>query len=538
MGFSKVASAQIDALDPHVVTIETDISSGLFSFSLVGLPDKAVEESRDRVSAAIQNSGFKSHKQKNEKVVIALAPAELKKTGPIFDLGIALGYLLSSGDVSFSSEDKLFLGELSLDGYVRPVRGVLSLVRHAKQLGFKEVFVPPANAREAALIKGVSVFSPRTLSDAVAHLDPRGVYARATRHSVKKTSHNLFEHLTTQLPHSPTPHPEKKTGRAKNTQSSLKDIRGQEGAKRGLEIAAAGGHNILLFGPPGTGKTLLAKAFTELLPPLSFEEALEVTAIHSATGVLEGSLMTHAPFRAPHHTSSYVSIVGGGAYPQPGEITLAHKGVLFLDEFPEFDKRVIEALREPLEERSLTVSRSQKSSRFPADVILIAAMNPCPCGNRGSSKECRCAPKDLVRYERKLSGPIMDRIDLWVEVGEITLRTLGVISKEQQKTNREEERRARLRIARALTIQKARYAKTGGSKNAQLGPREIHRLVRANEKVYALLERAAGELGLSARGYHKMLKIARTIADLESSKTVTEEHLLEALQYRQKPLFL
>lgn len=538
MGFSKVASAQIDALDPHIVTIETDISSGLFSFSLVGLPDKAVEESRDRVSAAIQNSGFKSHKQKNEKVVIALAPAELKKTGPIFDLGIALGYLLSSEDVNFNSEDKLFLGELSLDGYLRPVRGVLSLVRHAKQLGFKEIFVPPANAREAALIKDVSVFSPTTLRDAVAHLDPRGTHARATRRLMKKSNKNSFEHLTTLLPHNPTSHLEKKRRQGQNAKSSLKDIRGQEGAKRGLEIAAAGGHNVLLFGPPGTGKTLLAKAFTELLPPLSFEDALEVTAIHSATGMLEGSLVTRAPFRAPHHTSSYVSIVGGGAYPQPGEITLAHKGVLFLDEFPEFDKRVIEALREPLEERSLTVSRSQKSSRFPADVILIAAMNPCPCGNRGSSKECRCAPKDLVRYERKLSGPIMDRIDLWVEVGEITLSTLGIISKEQQKTHKEEEKQVRSRIERAQAIQKARYAEREESKNAHLGPRLIHRLVDADEEVYTLLERAAEELGLSARGYHKMLKIARTIADLEDSKTVTEEHLLEALQYRQKPLFL
>jgi len=538
MGFSKVASAQIDALDPHIVTIEIDISRGLFSFSLVGLPDKAVEESRDRVSAAIQNSGFKSHKQKNEKVVIALAPAELKKTGPIFDLGIALGYLLSSGDVEFDSENKLFLGELSLDGYLRPVRGILLLVRYAKELGFKEIFVPPANAREAALIKGVSIFSPLTLNDAVAHLDPKGTYARVAQHSVKKSNKHLFERLTTLLPHNPTPLENKKSSATHSTRSSLKDIRGQEGAKRGLEIAAAGGHNILLFGPPGTGKTLLAKAFTELLPPLSFEDALEVTAIHSATGMLEGSLLTNAPFRAPHHTSSYVSIVGGGAYPQPGEITLAHKGVLFLDEFPEFDKRVIEALREPLEERSLTVSRSQKSSQFPADVILIAAMNPCPCGNRGSSKECRCTPKDLVRYERKLSGPIMDRIDLWVEVGEVTLATLGVISKEQQKANGEAEKRACSRIARALNAQKTRYSKTRATKNAHLGPREIHRLVHADEKVYALLERAAEELGLSARGYHKMLKVARTIADLEHSKTVTEEHLLEALQYRQKPLFL
>jgi len=336
MGFSKVTSAQIDGLDPNIVTIETDISRGLFSFSLVGLPDKAVEESRDRVSAAIQNSGFKSHKQRNEKVVIALAPAELKKTGPVFDVGIAVGYLLATKDIFFNPEKKLFLGELSLDGNIRKINGVLSITRKAKELGFTEIFVPLGNAEEAALVKGISVFSPASLKELLAHLDPEGMLEKMNalykeRAGERGNKEALFSSAKSLLPQPKTSFENVAVSETvANERNTLKDIRGQESAKRGLEIAAAGGHNILLFGPPGTGKTLLAKAFTELLPNLSLEDALEVTAIHSATGVLKGALKKRPPFRAPHHTSSYVSVVGGGTYPKPGEITLAHKGVLFL----------------------------------------------------------------------------------------------------------------------------------------------------------------------------------------------------------------
>lgn len=537
MGFSKIFSAQLDGLDPATVTIETDISKGLFAFSLVGLPDKAVEESRDRVSAAIQNTGLTSHKQKNEKVVISLAPAQMKKAGPVFDVGIALGYLLSSGDIAFDSQDKLFLGELSLDGELRPIQGALTLVRHAKEQGFTEVYLPPQNAQEAALIGGIRIFSPRTLSELLAHLDPEKFCERISEELKKGSKAKALGVAKSLLPHSETPF-KPSASSAAGQGGSLSFIRGQEGAKRGLEIAAAGGHNILFFGPPGTGKTLLAKAFSELLPPLTFEEALEVTSIHSATGELRGALIDRPPFRAPHHTSSYVSIVGGGAHPRPGEITLAHKGVLFLDEFPEFDKRVIEALREPLEERSLTVSRSQKSSKFPADVMLVAAMNPCPCGNRGSSKECKCAPKDLVRYERKLSGPIMDRIDLWVEVGEIELSKLRSVSAKEQEKLETGERIMRERIQKALSLQKNRFKDSVATRNAHLNEKTIHQKLKATEDVYILLEEASKNLGLSARGYHKMLKVARTIADLDESETIQEEHLLEALQYRQKPIFL
>lgn len=535
MSFSRVTSAQLDGLEPKLVTVETDISDGLFSFSLVGLPDKAVEESRDRVSAAIKNTGFKSHKQKNQKVVISLAPAELKKTGPAFDLAIAVGYLLSSGEISFDPNGKLFLGELSLDGGVRGISGALPIVRHARNLGFKEVFVPPENAKEAALVEGISVFSPPTLQCLVSHLDPQSAHKRMARPHKSGARENLFMHAKSLLSH---PKTEFKKGESKKARTTLSEIRGQTGAKRALAIAAAGGHNVLLFGPPGTGKTLLAKAFVELLPSLSFEEALEVTSIHSAAGALRGALVERPPFRSPHHTSSHVAIVGGGAYPRPGEITLAHKGVLFLDEFPEFDRRVIESLREPLEERSITVSRAQRSSLFPADIILVAAMNPCPCGNRGSSKECVCSPKDLVRYERKLSGPVVDRIDLWVEVGEISLSKLRKLPEHEQRREERGVQEIREKVERATRTQERRFKGLKETRNAHMSPKYINAKLGAHDVVYSLLEGAAHTLGLSARGYHKMLKVARTVADLEGSEEVKEEHLLEALQYRQKPLFL
>jgi magnesium chelatase family protein len=535
MSFSRVTSAQLDGLEPNIVTVEVDISDGLFSFSLVGLPDKAVEESKDRVSSAIKNAGFKSHKQKNQKVVISLAPAELKKTGPAFDLAIAVGYLLSAGEISFDPKGKLFLGELSLDGDVRSIHGALPIARYARELGFKEVFVPPENAKEAALIEGISIFSPQTLRDLISHLDPQGAYKRMTRPQRNSAQENSFAHAKSLSAH-PKTHFKKKE--SERTLTTLSEIRGQTSAKRALTIAAAGGHNILLFGPPGTGKTLLAKAFVELLPDLSFEDALEVTSVHSAAGTLRGALVERPPFRSPHHTSSYAAIIGGGAYPRPGEITLAHRGVLFLDEFPEFDRRVIESLREPLEERKLTVSRSQRSALFPADVILVAAMNPCPCGNRGSSKECVCSPKDLVRYERKLSGPVIDRIDLWVEVGEIALSKLRKLPESEKREREREVEDMKRGIQRAVGAQEKRFEGLKATRNAHMSPENIHTKLRANDSVYELLEGAAHTLGLSARGYHKMLKIARTVADIEGAEEVKKEHLLEALQYRQKPLFL
>ena len=394
MSFSKVYSAQTNLLSVTPISVETDISRGLNAFAIVGLPDKAVEEARDRVSAAIKNSGFDSPKAKNHKIIVSLAPADQKKEGPVFDVAIALSYLVANKDIDFDPEGKLFLGELSLDGKVRPVHGILPVARFAKKNGFKELYVPMENVREAAIIDGLDVFGISTLAGLIEHL-------LGTK-KIKEADLTIVD-------------------RIKSTSSvDFSDVRGQERAKRGLLIAAAGGHNSAMYGPPGTGKTMLAKAFAGILPELSFEESLEVTSIHSVAGILAETFITNPPFRAPHHTASYVSLVGGGSTPRPGEITLAHTGVLFMDEFPEFDRRVIESLRQPLEDRVISVSRAKGTAHFPASVLLIAAMNPCPCGNFGfRGKPCICTPSALSRYRRKMSGPIMDRIDIWLEVDRV-----------------------------------------------------------------------------------------------------------------------
>jgi len=511
--FAKVYSAQTVLLSAHIISVEADLSRGLHSFAIVGLPDKAVEESRDRVSAAIKNSGFKSPKNKNQKVVISLAPADIKKEGPLFDLAIALSYLLASEDIKFDAEGKLFLGELSLDGKLRPIPGTLPLVVEGKKRGFREIFVPTENAREAALVEGISVYPVSTLAEVVEHLAKKSdeENRRATIEAVPRTKFVYEE-------------PEDIV--------SFDDIRGQEAAKRGLTIAAAGRHNIALYGPPGTGKTMLARAFTHLLPPLAFDEALEVTAIHSVAGLLESDMATHPPFRAPHHTSSYIALVGGGTIPRPGEVTLAHRGVLFLDEFPEFDRRVIEALRQPLEDRQIAISRSKGSAIFPAQFILVAAMNPCPCGNFGSEKPCVCLPANLLRYQRKISGPIMDRIDLWIPVGRIEHEKLSAPLQKQKKGGGETGK-IRKEIATAREAQKKRFAKNKKiSTNSEMSVRDLAAHVPLSADVSKLLNEAATRLGLSPRSYHRVIKLARTIADLEKAKNVEVGHVLEALQYR------
>lgn len=491
--FSRIYSAQTNALQGHIITIEIDISkSFLAAFSVVGLPDKAVEEARDRVSSAIKNSGFENPKSAQQKIVVSLSPASLKKEGSNYDLAIALGYLLSNEDIRFDPEGKIFLGELSLNGEVRGIKGVLPLVQTAKEKGFTDVFVPQENAEEAALVDGVSVYPVENLLKAIEHLQ-----------NVKQMTpqeKTTWEYI----------HPK--------TISDFADVAGQHEVKRGLEIAAAGGHNIAMYGPPGTGKTMLAKAFTGILPPLSEKEALEVTGIHSIAGTLRDVVVTHPPFRSPHNTSSYVSIIGGGTTPKPGEVTLAHKGVLFLDEFPEFDRRVLESLRQPLEDRVVNISRAKGSAVFPTNFILVAAMNP-PDPNATAA--------DIVRYERKISGPIMDRIDMWVNVDHVEYEDLGKGSDSREKSSD-----IARRVVLARKKQRDRFQQE--KLNSEMSVKDIANHVQLAPDVEDLLNLTARKLKLSPRSYHRVIKLARTIADLEGLEKVEENHILEALQYRPK----
>lgn len=504
MSFSKVYSAQTQLLQVTEISVETDISRGLHAFAIVGLADKAVEEARDRVSAAIKNSGFTSPKSQNHKIVVSLAPADVQKVGTHFDLAIALSYLLANDDLKFDAEKKIFLGELSLDGKVRPIRGVLPIARFAERYKCEELYVPEENVAEAALIDGIKVFGVPNLK-------------------------TLAKHLTGEAKLEPAPLTKIDTEDF-IASTDFSDVRSQERAKRGLLIAAAGGHNVAMYGPPGTGKTMLAKAFAGILPKLTFDEALEATGIHSVAGTLSETLITNPPFRAPHHTSSYVSLVGGGATPKPGEITLAHRGVLFMDEFPEFERRVIESLRQPLEDKVIAVARAKGTALFPANVLLVAAMNPCPCGNYGfKGKQCICTPSALQRYRRKMSGPIMDRIDIWLEVDRIMPHELT-----QDAKSGEESKIFKTKVEKARKTQQTRFKDKKISKNGEMSAKDLVTLVRLEKEAEKMLGLAAERLGFSPRVYHRMIKVARTIADLEGSDIVKSAHILEAVEYRPK----
>ena len=499
---SKVNSCAVIGLDCEPVEVELDISPGLGGITVVGLPDTAVQESKERVRSAIKNSGFS---YPTTRITINLAPADIKKEGPAYDLAIAIGMLSATDQIIAKLEDSLFVGELALNGKLRHTNGILPIAIYAKQKGYKNLYVPKINEYEASLVEGINIISIENLLELVEHLNGVKIIAPAKTHDLDD-----FEEDN-------------------NFSVDFAYIKGQEHVKRALEIAASGSHNVLMSGPPGTGKTLLARAVPTILPKMTKEEALEVTKIYSIAGLLPNDkpLIKIRPFRTPHHSASAPSLVGGGQFPKPGEISLAHRGVLFLDELPEFPRSILENLRQPIEDGVVTIGRAQGTLTFPAKFSLIASMNPCPCGYLSDpDRDCSCSPTQIIKYQKKISGPLIDRIDLHIEVPRIKFDKLS------NENLSESSKSIRERVEAARKRQTERFKNKKIISNSEMSSQDVKEFCKVDDQTLNLLKTAVNQFRLSARSYYKILKLARTIADLEEKEKIESSHVAEALQYR------